>query len=250
VAGDRREGTPFRLAPMPGIMITRGAALRIPAGGLRIPLDGSPPPPVETELLLDIWDRWLAIAGSETSRAEVAHKRLLESIDGTDQERGDALEAEFNAALLAVAATAFAIDAFYSSVKERVPPHPDEELWAKNRTAREKRVVEVFKLAFMLKGDRATLVLGFLKRLFRLRGEAVHPPSKFQPPILHEDLGVGVEWRLVTYTAKTARAVLDSTGNVFRHVLDNPKPEHTELAEWVPSAKALLGDAFADAGSR
>ena len=62
---------------MPGIFITRGSSLRIPAGGLVLPLDDRPPSPVQVELLLDMWDRWLAILSNEVRAAEAAHERLL-----------------------------------------------------------------------------------------------------------------------------------------------------------------------------
>lgn len=97
---------------MPGIFVTRGSSLRIPAGGLVLPLDGSAPPPVEVELLLELWDRWLEIAGGQTVAAEAAHRQLLEEIGTGDAGRGRALETEFNAALLATATSAFAVDAF------------------------------------------------------------------------------------------------------------------------------------------
>ena len=71
-------------------------------------------------MLLDVWDRWLEIALGETKSAGVAHAQLLESLSGTDNARGAALEREFRSALLAVATSAFAIDAFYAAVKERV----------------------------------------------------------------------------------------------------------------------------------
>ena len=140
---------------MPGVFVTRGSSLRIPPGGLILPLDGSPPPPVQVELLLELWDRWLEISGSQTIAAEAAHERLLNEVKAGDEGRAPALEAEFNAALLATATSAFAIDAFYAAVHERVPRHPHAELWAKNRTPREMRLVEVFKHAFALKPGTA-----------------------------------------------------------------------------------------------
>jgi hypothetical protein len=231
---------------MPGIFITRGSSLRIPAGGLVLPLDDKPPPPVQVELMLDMWDRWLEISSNETRNAEAAHAQLLESLSAPDAVRGAALENEFNAALLALAASAFAIDAFHSSVTERIPRHPHADVWAKNRTAREKRIVEVFKFAFALKPEHPKEITGFLRALFTLRGQAVHPPSKFQPPSYHKDLDAGVEWRFVHFSAENARAAFDSTANLLRRLLDLPKPGLDELQEWIPSAQALLAQALGD----
>ena len=231
---------------MPGIFVTRGSSLRIPAGGLTLPLDGSPPPPVQMELLLELWDRWLEISANQTLAAEAAHRRLLEAVKAEDDDRSPALEAEFNSALLATATSAFAIDAFYSAVKERVPRHPHEEAWAKNRTPREKRIVEVFKLAFALKPEHPEQIGGFLRALFTLRGQAVHPPAKYQPPSYHSDLDAGVEWRFIQFTAAKARAAFDSTSALLRRLLELPKPEHDELQEWIPSAQSLLAVALGE----
>lgn len=231
---------------MPGIFITRGSSLRIPAGGLVLPLDDRPPSPVQVELLLDMWDRWLAILSNEVRAAEAAHERLLESLRATDTERGAALESEFNAALLAIAASAFAIDAFYASVKERIPPHPDAHAWAKNRTARDKQIVEVLKSAFVVKQEHAKEIASFLRALFTPRGQAVHPPGKFQAPSYHTDLNAGVEWRFVQFTAENARAAFDSTATLLRHLLDAPKPGLDELGQWIPSAHDLLAQAMGD----
>jgi hypothetical protein len=234
---------------VPGLFITRGSSLRIPAGGLVLPLDDRPPPPVQVELLLDMWDRWLEISSNEVGAAEAAHKRLLESLGAPDTERGAALESEFNAALLAIAASASAIDAFYASVKQRIPPHPDERAWAKNRTARDKRIVEVFKIAFVLKREHPKEIASLLRTLFTLRGQAVHPPSKFQPPSYHRDLDAGVEWRFGQFSAENARAAFDSTAKLLRHLLGVPKAGLDELEQWIPSAQGLLAQAVGDARS-
>lgn len=231
---------------MPGIFVTRGSSLRIPAGGLVLPLDGSEPPPVQIELLLELWDRWLEISGTETVAAEAAHRRLLDEISTGGDGRGPALEAEFNAALLATATSAFAVDAFYAAVKERIPPHPHAEIWAKNRTPREKRIVEVFKHAFALKPGHSEQIAPFLRALFTLRGQAVHPPAKYQPPSYHDDLHAGVEWRLAQFTAAKARAAFNNTSTLLRRLLELPKHEHEELQEWIPSARALLAAALGE----
>jgi hypothetical protein len=234
---------------MPGVFITRGSSLRIPAGGLVLTLGGEAPPPVRIELLLDMWDRWLEISAKQTSKAEAAHSQLLSSLSSPDNGRGAALEDEFSAALLAIASSAFAIDAFYSAVKERIPPHPHAAAWAKNRTAREKRIVEVFKYAFALKPDHPKQIASFLKGLFTLRDQAVHPPSKYLPPSYHRDLDAGVEWRFVQFSAEHARAAFTSTGTLLGRLLEIPKPGLEELTQWVPSALGLLDKALEDSSA-
>lgn len=238
--------TASSLLSVPGIFVTRGSSLRIPAGGLVLPLDGSEPPPVQIELLLELWDRWLEISGTQTLAAEAAHEQLLELISTGDERRGPALEAEFNAALLATATSAFAVDAFYAAVSERVPRHPHAKTWAKNRTPREQQIVEMFKHAFSLTPGHPEQIGTFLRALFTLRGQAVHPPAKYQPASYHTDLHAGVEWRFVQFTAEKARAAFNSTSTLLRRLLEIPRPEHAELQEWIPSAQALLTAAIGE----
>ena len=52
---------------------------------------------------------------------------------------------ELKAAMRATTSAAFAIDAFYASVKERSPEHPDADKWRANRTARNKQIAETFR---------------------------------------------------------------------------------------------------------
>jgi len=138
-----------------GILVSRGVQLRIPAGGLTVTLDGDPPP-VVFEVRLDVWDHWLAIASELTQASESAHARLLDAVRRTDEQaRNAALEEEFRAAMQAIGATAFAVDAVYAAVKERFPIEPEVELaWRRKRTARDRRIAEVLKRAFGIKRER------------------------------------------------------------------------------------------------
>jgi hypothetical protein len=119
-------------------------------------------------------------------------------------------------------------------------------LWTKNRTSREKRIVEVLKLAFALKPEHPNQIAAFLRALFTLRNQAVHPPSKYQPPSYHKDLDVGVEWRFVQFSAENARAAFDSTANLLSRLLEMPKLELDEFQQWIPSARALLAQALGE----
>lgn len=48
-------------------------------------------------------------------------------------------------------------------------------------------------------------VRGIAKELYRFRDMAVHPPAAFSEPVLHTDLGSGVERRVVVFSYANAR---------------------------------------------
>ena len=77
------------------VFITEGMSLRIPAGGLVIPVDGSSAPSVKFEVVLDTWRYWLKIATGHVDNAVKAHEELLAAhAESDDPAKGRALEAE------------------------------------------------------------------------------------------------------------------------------------------------------------
>ncbi len=226
---------------MPGIFTTNGMHLRIPAGGLRIPLDGSAPPPVVVEVGLDTWDHWLAIARDHTRAAEAAHEQLLR-VRGQDDSNAKArvLEAEFRSGMQAISAQAFAVDAFYAAVMERLPKRPRER--SSGQATRYKWVAETLRRATKLDDEQFARVRDFLAQLFKFRDWAVHPPAEFSQPIEHEDLQVGVEWRFVAFSAKNARTFQNGSEDLLIGGLDRIRPGLPELEEWASGLKNRLAE--------
>ena len=60
------------------VFITEGMSLRIPAGGLRLPLDGSELLPVTVEVRLETLQHWLRVALEHVDLAGQAHAHLLQ----------------------------------------------------------------------------------------------------------------------------------------------------------------------------
>lgn len=216
------------------VFITGGMSLRIPAGGLRIPLDGSEPPPLLVEVRLDTWHHWLRIALDHIAQAEQAHIHLLQpDVLADDSAKARALENEFKAAMPGICAAAFSLDAFYGSVKQLAPVSPDiERAWKRNKTSRHRRIGETLRRAFRVQNDdMASHQIG-IGEVFRFRDWAVHPPAEFTRPVLHPDLGVGVEWRFVAFSASNCQSAGRVALRLLTSCASNPRPKWARLSEW------------------
>src|SRR5436190_1769233 len=73
--------------------------------------------------------------------------------------------------MVAIAAAAFALDAFYASVIEQAPII---KVAAKSRDA---SIFETLKRAFLLRPEQRTALREQLRLIFRLRDQAVHAAS-------------------------------------------------------------------------
>jgi hypothetical protein len=125
------------------------------------------------------------------------------------------------------------LEAFYASVDERIPT--DEELarqWAKNRTARTTRICETLIRAFKVTHPRRTILRENLENLFKFRDYAVHPPAGFREAIMHPDLGVGVEWRFIAFTASGSITAVGIALTIIKQCLHAPRSKHEELVKW------------------
>jgi hypothetical protein len=226
-----------------GVFISEGMTLRIPAGGLVLPLDGSPPPPVQVEVSLDMTPMWVDVALDQALVARRHHEQLLEVV-GADQEAvGNALIGECKAAMISLTGSAFALDALYESLLERaVLPAAIQEGWAKNKLKRSRRIVETMRLALKpeFSNEESREVVEQVDKLFQLRDWAVHPPANFREPLHHEVLGTGVEWRYVAYTFDNCRNALSFVLAYLRRILQEPRTQDRDLAEWVESMETRI----------
>jgi len=219
-------------------------SLRIPAGGLVISLDGSEVPPVKFEVVLDTWRYWLNIALAHVDNAVRAHAELLAAhAAGDDPAKGSALEEEFTSSMQGISASAFSLEAFYASVNEHIPT--DEELarrWAKNKTARTVRICETLIRAFKVTHPGRTILRENLAEVFKFRDYAVHPPARFREPIMHPDLGVGVEWRFISFSASGTITSSRVALSIIKQCLHAPRPEHQELVKWSQNSVAKIDE--------
>jgi hypothetical protein len=218
-----------------GVFITEGMGFRIPAGGLTLTADGQASLNL-VEVSLDTHPYWIRVAMRNEIDSQLAHDQLLLAIEAEDEaNKAGLLLAEFEASMVAVTSAAFSVDAFYASVKERAPVDQSvQDAWLSNGTARHKQIAETLRLSFELGDDVFEQMRVQLRDLYRFRDWAVHPPAEFRQPQMHRDIGSGVEWRFVAFTAENARAATNAAVRIVVHTLRRPRAKHAGLKDWAP----------------
>lgn len=187
-----------------------------------------------TELRTDIFDHWLGIAEQASSEAEAARRVALEAGLDDNETFNDALEREFRASMVAIVASAFAIDAFYASVLEHAP---GTRVVA---NARDAATFETLKRAFSLSSEQQAALREPLRRVFRLRDHAVHPPATWVAPALHPAFNLGMEPRFVQFRAENAINAQMLARKLIAVCLRKPKARHADLAAWCEPIKDLV----------
>ena len=136
--------------------------------------------------------------------------------------------------MIAITASAFAIDAFFASVVEHAP---QARVTAKSRDG---TIFETFKRAFRLSHAQLTALRQPLRVLFRLRRDAVHPPATWAEPVLHPIFGLGMEPRFVNYRAENAvNAQLLVRKLVFLCVR-TPRASYPALSAWCETLRDVV----------
>ncbi|WP_372657880.1 hypothetical protein [Hydrogenophaga sp.] len=194
-----------------GFHITRGVALRIPAGGLSIALDESGETKVELKALLfrlDTSVHWLEIALEHLAYAKVAHEAMAVA-HAEGGKVGELLQATFKAAMQAIVAGATFFEALYAASRDCMPPARRAPRASDGSGAKRSALVaEQLKRSFGLKPKRIVELASVLSEVYRFRDEAVHPSSSFGPPVVHPLLGVLVEQRLAMFTYPNAQLLV------------------------------------------
>ena len=222
---------------MPGVFITSGMDIQVK--NLRIDLNSMTLDPITLNVRMDTWQHWLSIARDLAEKADAAYEQVLVASKTDDGEAlGAALEEEFRCGMLGISAAAFAIDAFYASVKERYRAHPDEQLWKTNNLARYKQIIETLRWVWKIKPAPTKTMRDWLKMIFRFRDWAVHPPADFREAILRPDIDRGVEWRFVVFRAENARNAFNAVSQIIEALLRDPAKAPEELREWVQSSRS------------
>jgi hypothetical protein len=243
-------GGPNYAGAVPGIFFTRGAQLRIPAGGLSIRVTDEGEfvmDPVRTQLRMDLWPQWLHEALEATVAARAVHADLVaEAAAQTEEGRlAELLDLELRTCMRAISSAAFAVDAFYASVQARSPAHPDRAKWrapGRRRTPRQAQVSETLRYHLKLKQPGAGEIRSRIKQLFRFRGWAVHADSKFQDAIHRADLDLGVDWHHAAFGTENAIATLGSTLQMLDVLVACMERGSKEVREYALFAKERLDD--------
>jgi hypothetical protein len=164
-----------------------------------------------------LWLHWLVIARdhADEARAQAGPHPSL---------------AEFHAAMVAVSASAFAIDGLYGAVKQVVTPPP-------SNAARQRRILELLKFAFRI-GPKVGIWLSELDWVFAdVRRPAVHHGEEFHETVPHPELEVHVSVEDRDYSAAGAERAVRIALDVVHTCFDNPKPV---TAEWVERRRPVM----------
>lgn len=180
--------------------------LQIPAGGLVMPFgeDGAPTDlqVKEVRVRMDLWPTWLEIGCLHAEQARMAAQRLSARLP--DSEKAIALTAELQNGLVALTAFAFAVDGFYDTLRNEWGRHPDEPAWKRGRTSRAAQVCETFRYHLKLGPQFSAQVRQVIDELFKFRGRAVHPDSKWVDAIHRPGIDSGVHPHLITFSGPHA----------------------------------------------
>jgi hypothetical protein len=176
--------------------------------------------------------RWFRIAVEHEQAAIEARARAVAAPDGST-EMAEAFDDELRAAMVAVAAAAFAIDALYEKVTAMLESsaRPCFSQGAK----RPGRIVETFKVALDL-GKRAAAWQSEIPRLFELRDDEVHFRASVNPSEPHPTGKSNVSRENLIYTCEEATRAVDLALEVLTAAYSSPRKQHEELAKWTESA--------------
>lgn len=179
---------------------------------------------------------------------KIAHERLREAQDaraqivtapGYGQQMINGLDDELENAMVAMAAAAHAIDAFYGSVRDRVQlPEHLLKAWEDKckRPKRPGRILETLKAGFDL-AAKGNVWAGAFPELFQKRDFALHHESEAAAPVEHPTGRTYVSREQGTYTLEAANDAISLAHDVIATCLDSPRPTQPKLVEWVNEAK-------------
>jgi hypothetical protein len=178
------------------------------------------------ELRTDIFDDWFRIAGRASDESEAARRDAIDAPLADDEGFANALQREFEAAMIGITASAIALDAFFASVVEHAP---DARVSADSRDA---TIFETLKRAFVLSGEQQSEAREPLRTIFRFRDEAVHPPATWRAPVLHPAFNLRMEQRFVMFRAENAVTAHLFASELIAACVRNPKKKYAALVAW------------------
>jgi hypothetical protein len=119
-----------------------------------------------------MWARWLEIAVEHEMEARQCLQELIA------EQSSDPLGREFRASLVAVTASAHAIEAVFGEIKYLIPPQP-------RRDSRHSELRHAFRLSFGIADADDAKLSNDLAWLFPLRDSAAHPYTELVPTERH-----------------------------------------------------------------
>ena len=229
---------------MSAAFVFRAMPDAIPADGLVIPIGEDPKPASRLPHLthFEACPTWLELAIRHLSDAQVAQAARVGAWKGVDENSmAGALEWEFEASIQSIMASAIAVDAFCAVVQTRIqPPQTLIDQWREKRVPRHVQISEVLRNAFSLTEKEASSVRQNLGEIFRFRDLAIDPSAKSVAPILHPELGVGVEWRFAYFRSDNALLIVKATLGLIRGFVASRKPKDAKVQQYIDALRSKL----------
>ena len=178
-------------------------------------------PQVRIFMRTHLWMSWARVALQHETMAKAARQELQQA--EPESRTGYMLQDEADAALVAICAAAFALEALTRELDEVVTVPPTTlAAWQRKPPPADKQVLEVLKLAVDPKG----LVAPWQRELawlFQVRGGAVHYRGVSEAAQAHP-LGINMSVAQVTYSTENAARAVDLLLGILDRCRDRPKP--------------------------
>jgi hypothetical protein len=226
---------------MSGVFISKGMNVSVPVGGLRISIEpsGGLKSNLRLQLHFDVVPSWTALALKHLADAhsdKLARERAWSA--DVEEDKGPALEREFQSSMQAIMSSAIALDAFYAMLQDRVKIDQTlRDKWRANRTARYAQITEVIRIAFQLRPKGSAALRNNLKEIYRLRDLAVHPSAASKDPIMHPELGVSVEWRFFYFRFDHALLVVRGAVETIHELVTRGTPTNDAIKNYSATLK-------------
>jgi hypothetical protein len=202
------------------------------------------PSSIALRITADMYPQWLRIAVDRTFDAEAAGKKVDEVWPaGVPAEQVIAIEAELRDSMSAILACAAAFDGLFGTIADLAPMEAATvATWRKNKTRRDVRICEAIRRRFQIPAANLAKIRPFMRLLFKLRNEAVHPISKTDDPPPHPRLPVAVEKRFVMFRAGNAHNATLMSLRIFTALSRSPRPDYEKLVEHCVYAREWMED--------
>ena len=191
---------------MPGIFITKG--MQVGLSNIKISLTEDAkilPSPIIT-LNYDVVPTWINISFNNLVQCMSSFEKRNSIWDNaTNLIKAEYLEKTFEYSMQSIMATAIALDALYSKLKEIYPVKSDG---GKNKGSRSSNICNIIQHSFKLKNHTVKGLKEQLGVIFALRDIAVHPSAKLKTVYEHPILKTGVEERFIQFDYESAKGIL------------------------------------------
>jgi hypothetical protein len=179
----------------------------------------------------NMWIKWSLIAIDHERDALIA-RRQAETI--TDSQRlGEPYEAEFHASLIAVTASAFALEAFANHLTEWLGASVPRTVVQKynGRVPAAVKVIEVVKDSFAVSAHEAYWS-SEASTLFELRNDVVHFKPTWNELVSHPTGKSHVVRETVIYSAERASSSVALAIEILTTCLHSPRSDRPQVVEW------------------